>query len=79
MNHTAKAIKALRKTKGLTQQDLADMLKTTPQFICLIENGASRLPLPMAKKLIKKYNSTPIILALKQDALDEVCRGLSLK
>lgn len=77
MNHTAQALKKLRQQKKLTQQDLADLFKTSVQFVCLIENGKSKLPLPMAKLLIKKYKA-PIKAALCKDAVNDINSQLEI-
>lgn len=48
-------LKELRLDRGLTQSELAEKLKYPgPAFISMIENGKSKLPLYMCKKIVKK-------------------------
>ena len=51
-----KLLKILRKEKGLTQQQLADMVNTTRSNISGIERGASTPSVPLAKKMASIFD-----------------------
>ena len=57
-------IKKLRVLHGLTQAELAEQLKTSPQNVCRWESSASRIPADIyleIKKIFKDYkNQMPV-------------------
>lgn len=55
-------IKEKREKKGLTQKELAVVLKCEPQFMSLVENGHSKLPLGLASKLCSTLEIDPSLL-----------------
>ena len=58
---------ALRKTKGYTQQEIADYLGTSQTMYARYERGANELPIRHLLKLCKYYQvSADYILGLKR-------------
>lgn len=62
-----KTMKQLRKTKGLTQEQVAKLTDTTITYISMLENGKRNASDEMKKKLSKIYDCeiTDIFLALQ--------------
>jgi transcriptional regulator with XRE-family HTH domain len=56
------ALKALRKNKGLTQEDLAEYLNISQSAYSRIENGDSNSWSIHLEKLCKFYNANPAII-----------------
>jgi DNA-binding XRE family transcriptional regulator len=56
MKNISWLVKEIRKEQKLTQAEMAKTLGTTTQFISLVENERSGLPVPLARKLMRKYN-----------------------
>ena len=51
-------IKALREKKGITQEDLADMVGVTRQTILFLEKGTYNPSLRLSYKLARIFNAT---------------------
>ena len=52
-------IKTIRRSKKLTQQDLAVRLKTDKQFISKIEHGKANVTLKYVDKILNELNTPP--------------------
>lgn len=52
------SIKGWRKRKGITQQELAEIIGTTPASISRYENGERKLDLETAAKIAKALGCT---------------------
>ncbi|MDU2503953.1 MAG: helix-turn-helix domain-containing protein [Peptoniphilus harei] len=50
-------IKQTRKEKGLTQQELADELSVTRQYISLLERGEAQATISVAMEIANKLNT----------------------
>lgn len=83
MNKTAQLIKKIRLEHHLTQKELADILGkgTSLQFISLIENGRSQLPVSAIKKICKKLNISTwqFIDALTEDYKNKIVSKTGIK
>lgn len=51
---TGKKIKDLRMKKGLTQQELGDIIGVTAQRVSAIESGRNKISLSLFNKIINK-------------------------
>ena len=49
-------LKKIRNSKGLTQQEIADYLNTSPQYIAQMENGVRKISKKFAQKLSNYFN-----------------------
>jgi len=72
MSKVAELIKTIRVEHNLSQQDLAEIMSgpgATLQFISLIENGRSKLPIASVRKICKKLGIDPWVFveALSED------------
>lgn len=77
-----KLIKTYREKLGMTQLELANKLGySIPQFISLLENGHSSLPLSITNNVIKTLNipENVMIEALKEEYLELVNTTLKPK
>lgn len=50
-------IKQVRKEKGLTQQELADELSVTRQYISLLERGEAQATISVAMEIANKLDT----------------------
>ena len=58
----------LRQERGLSQSQIAQLLKTSQQYYGKYENGQRQLPISVLIKLAKYYNvSTDYILEISDD------------
>ena len=70
MKDIGKNIKAIRQTKGMTQNDLADALYVTRQTVSNYENGRSQPDLDMLLKIAEILESAELTIEeLKEKAL----------
>lgn len=79
---TGELIKKARMKKGLTQAELAKKLGySIPQFISLIENGHSKVPLSIVKELVNilKIPKSSLIKALIVEYKKEVDKAFLVK
>lgn len=85
MSKTAELIKTIRKEHDLSQQDLAEIITgrsdATMQFVSLIENGRSKLPIAAVRKICKKLKIDPWIFvqALSDDYKEAVLKSINKK
>lgn len=85
MSKTSELIKNIRREHNLSQQDLAEILTgrkdATMQFVSLIENGRSKLPVSAVRKICKKLKIDPWIFvqALSEDYKEAVLKSINKK
>ena len=75
-------IKAARERAGLTQEQLAERIEVSPQYISDLERGVVGISLPTLKRLclVLAISSDSILFGKETElsaALAEKCRGLS--
>ena len=82
MSKVSELIKTIRKEHDLSQQDLAEIMTgrkdATLQFISLIENGHSKLPISAVRKICKHLGIDPWIFveALSEDYKAKVLESI---
>ena len=75
---TGKTISEIRRKQNLTQLAMAKRLKTTAQFVSLMENGRSKLPASMIPTIAanKKDYKAALIKAVCKDFESELRQSL---
>ena len=65
---TGKQLRLGRKNKGWTQQKAGVKLGVSQPYLALMEQGARRVPAPLARKAASLYGLSPAVLAVETDA-----------
>lgn len=65
---TGEQLRLGRKNKGWTQQEAGAKLGVSQPYLALMEQGARRVPAPLARKAASLYGLSPAVLAVEADA-----------
>ena len=83
----AENIRAYRKEKGLSQMQLADLVDTAPNYLCMVEAGRrfpsdtmlERIALALGRQPIELFSMLPIQKQWQAALLDELAAFLNCK